>query len=864
MGVGDFEKLYSDGSDGDRSLTERLASEADNLLRKVVEVADGFKGVALDKRKGVTEDLDLSKIDLSTMSYPEFVKLSRDQRLKLISDCQGAPTEGQTITFNFKKNKELIDTVRLADMPYYIRQVESGGHLYNRKAGGSFYGADGYLFIGENTEVIVKKIDPNYSAENLKAEYSFGELKGGADVAKCALELGIDANLLDVFLKIGKNIGLQDGETQSFLNRHGGFIQRKLMAYGPKAVKDGRYSRDFVKSVLAADFPGLRDRDKYVDMYFVADKGEPVVPAPVAEPNWVPELLPPDEPSLRNEPPPAIATIPAPLAIRFRGEKEDPVQISAVRNETPPVIDKKNVLKVDDRVMVHPPDLAVVAPIVARMRRTEPLIRVDGRQYTHETPAQLFAYAEAIAASMGYRIGVTSGYRTVDQQKHLHEHAFVDQQKHLHEHAENNEGNMMVASAGRSRHNFGAAMDVALYAPDKNGKLRQLTRLPDDKGKFKKGYADILEQIMNRAGFVRYSVESWHYEAGSKEWAEIMKAREVLAKDADSNQYVYTLADVGRKPRKKEDRLVAKYQPQSYQPELMAGPEFYHEDEQPQPVSAVESGVDAPKDLNEIWRKRREVFEQGLESFDGQTVVRNLPGNGGRPVGILIPSGTDLNKPVEVVYQIHGMDCEKFGQDPDADEALGIFAKAVSATRGNVVFVYPLGREYRKKYTEKRQWFGQGSGDDPALMHGEVLAEIAKMKAQSLNISATTPIEVSKVTLKGHSAGGQAMRNMIDAGFVADRYDFDDASYGWARAAYEGVIKNTPKDKKFEFNVFARAGTSTDPDARSLLGKPGVKVTWEDPNKVSHEGMVAKYFNYERPDQQLHASNNSKPEKPAT
>lgn len=819
MGVTDGEKLYSEEADGDRSLTERLASQADALLRQVGEVADGFKGAALDKRKGVTEDLDLSKIDISTMSYTEFVKLSRDQRLKLISDCQGAPTEGQTITFNFKKNKGLIDTVRLADMPYYIRQVESGGRLYNRKAGGSFYGADGYLFIGENTKVIVKKIDPNYSAENLKAEYSFGEVTGDADVAKYALGLGIDAKLLDVFLKIGKKVGLQDDDTQSFLSRHGGFIQRKLMAYGPKAVKDGRYSRDFVKSVLAADFPGLSDRDRYVNMYFEAAPLE-------SEQKWVPELLPPDEPSLRNEPPPAIATIPAPLAVRFRGEKEDPVQISAVKNETPPLIDKKNVLKVDDRVMVHPPDLAVVAPIVARMRRTEPLIRVDGRQYTHETPAQLFAYAEAIAASMGYRIGVTSGYRTVDQQKHLHDHA------------ENNEGNLMVASAGRSRHNFGAAMDVALYAPDKNGKLRQLTRLPDDKGKFKKVYADILEQIMNRAGFVRYSVESWHYEAGSKEWAEIMKAREVLAKDADSNQYVYTLADVGRKPRKKEDRLVAKYQPQSYQPELMAGPEFYHEDEQPQPVSAVESGVDAPKDLNEIWRKRREIFEQGLESFDGQTVVRNLPGNGGRPVGVLIPHGTDLNKPVEVVYQIHGMDCEKFGQDPDANEALGIFAKAVSATRGNVVFVYPLGPEYRLKYPPKKQWFGDGSGDDVKKLHAHVLGLL----------SPTNPIEVTKVTVKAHSAGGQAVRNMSKAGFVADRYDFEDASYGsWASEAYSYVTKNASKDKQVEFNIFARKDTLTAANAHAMKGKPGVKVEWA-PKEAYHPGMVTAYFNYQRPD----------------
>ncbi len=815
------EKLYSEESDGDRSLTERLAGQVDLLLGRAKEVAGDVADAALVRRMEVAEDLDLSK-----MSYNDFIKVPRDQRLKLISDCQGAPREGQTITFKLKKNKELIDTVRLADMPYSLRVVESGGKLYTRKAGGSFYGSDGYLFIGENTKVIVKKVDLNYSEENLKAEYSFGELKGDVDVVNCALELGIDAKLLAIFLEIGKNLGVKDDENQSFLSRHGGFIQRKLMAYGSKAIKDGKYSREFVKYVLAADFSNLRNRDKYVDRYFEAAQPpavdvqrEPVAPADVRPPavesgaSWVPELLPPDQP------PASIALPPTPLAIPASNEPEAPVQVAAVRNETPPLIDKKNVLRVDDRVMVHPPDVAVVAPIVARMRRSEPLIRVDGRQYTHETPAQLFAYAEAIAASMGYRIGVTSGYRTVDQQRDLHDHF------------EDNQGNRMVASPGGSRHNFGAAMDVALYAPDKNGKLRQLTRLPDDRGKFNKVYADILEQIMNRAGFVRYSVESWHYEAGSKEWAEMMQSRGVLAQEVDLSKYVYRLSDVGRNPRKKEDRLVAKYT--GFQGSTIAE----NQDASQRPVS-VESGVDAPKDLDEIWRKRREIFEQGLESFDGQTIVRNLPGNGGRPVGILVPKGTDLTQPVEMIYQFHGMNCEKFGQDWHATEALDIFAKAVSATRGNVVFVYPLGPEYRLKYPPKKQWFGQGSGDDVNKLHEDVLGIIAER----------SPVQVAKVIVKGHSAGGQALRNMSRAGFIADRYDFEDASYGsWASEVYADVMKNKPEGKQVEFNIFARKDTMAAADAYAMKGKLGVKVEWAH-KEFSHPGMVAAYFNYERPD----------------
>ncbi|MBI5754027.1 D-alanyl-D-alanine carboxypeptidase family protein [Candidatus Peregrinibacteria bacterium] len=131
-----------------------------------------------------------------------------------------------------------------------------------------------------------------------------------------------------------------------------------------------------------------------------------------------------------------------------------------------------------------------------------------------ETTYQCLELARQFAQADGYDITVNSGYRNVSSQKA----AF----------GRSDRSGKMVAAPGKSWHHSGAAADCFLVKKDDPSGRRINTA--DGKAR--------LESYMNKAGFVRYKVEYWHFEVGSPDWTRIMAQAGALSSEyADRGQH---------------------------------------------------------------------------------------------------------------------------------------------------------------------------------------------------------------------------------------------------------------------------------------------------------------------------------------
>lgn len=211
----------------------------------------------------------------------------------------------------------------------------------------------------------------------------------------------------------------------------------------------------------------------------------------------------------------------------------------------------------------------------------------------------------------------------------------------------------------------------------------------------------------------------------------------------------------------------------------------------------------------------------------GTTWAGPLSGNGNRPVAIYVPKGFDPSKPVEIVYHFHGMHGQiidikrpklegtnddykrtREGTISDAhnriDQALGRIEK--QAPTRNAILVYPLSAGQRATDHSSPAWkngydgewmkTGNDTGDDMERLHQETIAQLSSMKIK---------INKPSVTLSGHSAGGQVLRNITEGHFRADTIKFLDASYGsQAPDTYRAAMKKNPNTK---FEVYVHSGS---------------------------------------------------------
>jgi len=228
----------------------------------------------------------------------------------------------------------------------------------------------------------------------------------------------------------------------------------------------------------------------------------------------------------------------------------------------------------------------------------------------------------------------------------------------------------------------------------------------------------------------------------------------------------------------------------------------------------------------------KEIIEGNISSKTIQT-VKNIPGdfwigklssNGNREVAVIVPNNIDKNKPVEVLYYFHG-------HHGTIDKALSKSGNGFSkelielAQRKNLVIVVPQGPTKEMSHT----WMRTSNGEDMEKFQNETI-NILKTKL-------TNNINISKISVYGHSAGGQPIMNSALSGKLkADKITFLDASYGtWASRTYNSFIKENPN---VIFNIVYIPGTSTEKDVQNLEGKKGVITHTSQYN----HGLVPKKF----------------------
>lgn len=233
-------------------------------------------------------------------------------------------------------------------------------------------------------------------------------------------------------------------------------------------------------------------------------------------------------------------------------------------------------------------------------------------------------------------------------------------------------------------------------------------------------------------------------------------------------------------------------------------------------------------------------FAEALQGVDGFRWLGRLSGNGGREVGIFIPQGVDLSKPVEIIYHFHGCSGHRI-EEVGAIRLRQVLEATQRMVKGNrnVMVVYPLsagkppGKDM-KDYDPDWMRTGNKTRDDIVRLHAEVLALLKPLFGQKMS--------VESITVKGHSAGGKAMVNVAESGFRVDRFDFLDSSYGergpWC---YQAARKTNPTT---EFNFFVVADSPTDNRyTRSLEGKPGVRIIRT--KSVPHKRMNGAFFGWQ-------------------
>ena len=241
------------------------------------------------------------------------------------------------------------------------------------------------------------------------------------------------------------------------------------------------------------------------------------------------------------------------------------------------------------------------------------------------------------------------------------------------------------------------------------------------------------------------------------------------------------------------------------------------------------------------------IIEEGVKptmaelvrDFPGTKFIGEIPGNGGRKAIIYVPQGFNPNEDAEMAYQLHGLygQLARKGKELSGGnrlrEVMGKVQEAQNEGK-NMILVYPLSAGNRGSEGYDTEWMkkGNSTGDDMSLFDENVRKILAnKIGLVNLNIT--------KTRISGHSAGGAALRNILENGFKVDRVVFLDASYeNWATVAYNAAIKNNPQ---VQFDVISILNTKTAPDAELLKDKPGVKFVAA---KGRHGDMNKNYFNW--------------------
>jgi len=243
-----------------------------------------------------------------------------------------------------------------------------------------------------------------------------------------------------------------------------------------------------------------------------------------------------------------------------------------------------------------------------------------------------------------------------------------------------------------------------------------------------------------------------------------------------------------------------------------------------------------------------EGFKAMAELSPGHSFIGKFEGNGGRDSLIYTPKDFDPNLPAEIMYFYHGTGCHIVKPPTNKDFKIGqitrgskdepcVGTRAINQVLGamerahtidkNVILVYPLSNGPRNHNKYDMQWM-HGEKESFQTLHREVLSHIQKdMKIRS---------EISTISVKGHSAGGIPLVNIMkslksDDTAMPDKIVFLDASYWSLKKAYSRAITANP-DINIRFLLHNPKYTGT-----AVKGIAGLKgVEFFDTNGVNDIG----------------------------
>ncbi|MFN8673881.1 MAG: alpha/beta hydrolase-fold protein [Candidatus Sericytochromatia bacterium] len=252
-----------------------------------------------------------------------------------------------------------------------------------------------------------------------------------------------------------------------------------------------------------------------------------------------------------------------------------------------------------------------------------------------------------------------------------------------------------------------------------------------------------------------------------------------------------------------------------------------------------------PKILNNIYGKKLELpqipttqistnnyfnsdisikTQNALNQIEGTKWAGRLASNGGREVAIILPKNYDPAKPTEVIYHFHGHG-GTIANVLTGSNGLKNQIEQVSKDR-NIVVIVPRGPSKENDH----DWMNKAKGEDMRKFQEETLSLIKTQLEPNINISS--------ITVEGHSAGGLPIKNAAMEGkLYANKINLMDSSYGdWATSAYKNMMKNHPDTK---FNVIYIPNSDTQYDAVQLKNKPNVNMIR---TPIGHSNIPKTFF----------------------
>lgn len=159
-----------------------------------------------------------------------------------------------------------------------------------------------------------------------------------------------------------------------------------------------------------------------------------------------------------------------------------------------------------------------------------------------------------------------------------------------------------------------------------------------------------------------------------------------------------------------------------------------------------------------------------VSAFNGWSWTGHASANGGREVALLIPQNTNLAAPIELVVYFHGHG----GNIAHTLTTQGLrpLMEKMAKDNRSVIFMLPNGSQPHEYHADahNQYWMHPAKGESLVYLKQQVLFQSKRL----LDI----PLNITSVTVKGFSGGGQPIANAALSGTLeANRIDLMDATY---------------------------------------------------------------------------------------